>query len=122
MRNERNQVTTDAVREKLREIVDPCSAARGTDNDVISMGLLDSIEIDGTDVTVQMRLTSPTCFMVPYFIRETEERVGGLEGVDSVTLETDAGMEWQPSMMSEDAKRRREEYLDGLRNKYELES
>lgn len=117
-----SRVTEDAVRAKLREIVDPCSAARGTDHDVIDMGLLESIEIERGDVTVHMRLTSPTCYMVPYFIRETENRVGELDGVDSITLETDAGMEWRPEMMSDDAKRRREEYLDGLEEKYGVES
>jgi metal-sulfur cluster biosynthetic enzyme len=122
MVTERNGVTVDAVRGKLREIIDPCCAARGTDNDVIEMGLLKSIDIDGTDVTVEMRLTSPACFMVPYFVRETKERVGRLDGVDSVTLVTDAGMEWRPSMMSEDAKRRREEYLKGLGRQHEMES
>lgn len=122
MRSERNGVTVEAVRRKLREIIDPCCAARGTDNDVIELGLLKSIDIDGTDVTIQMRLTSPACFMVPYFVRETKKRVGGLDGVDSVTLETDAGMEWRPSMMSEDAKRRREEYLEDLGRQHEVKS
>lgn len=122
MERTESRVTEDAVRAKLREIVDPCSAARGTDHDVIDMGLLESIDIEDGDVTVNMRLTSPTCYMVPYFIRETENRVRELDGVDSVTLETDAGMEWRPEMMSDDAKRRREEYLDGLEEKYGVES
>lgn len=115
-------LTKADVRAKLREVIDPCSASRGTNHDVIEMGLLDSIEIDGSDVTVHLRLTSPTCFMVPYFIRETEDRVGKLDVVDSVKLETDTGMAWRPSMMSEDAKRRREEYLAGLEQRYGAET
>ena len=83
------------------------------------MGLLKSIEIDAGHVTVNMRLTSPLCFMVPYFIRETEDRVGGLRGVESVTLETDTGMEWTPEMMSEEAKQRREHYLERLEEHYQ---
>lgn len=114
--------TESDVREKLREVIDPCSASRGTNHDVIDMGLLDSIDIDGGAVTVHLRLTSPTCFMVPYFIQETEERVGSLDGVESVNLETDTGMNWRPHMMSDEAKRRREEYLEGLEQRYGAES
>lgn len=110
------------VREALREVIDPCSASRGTNHDVIDMGLLDSIDIDGGHVTVHLRLTSPTCFMVPYFIQETDEHVGAVDGVVSVDLATDTGMDWRPSMMSEDAKRRREEYLDGLEQRYGAET
>lgn len=109
------------VRAELDEIIDPCSASRGTDHSILEMGLLDSIEIDGEDVTINMRLTSPACFMVPYFIRKTEERVGSLDGVDSIELTTDSGLNWSPDMMSAEAKQRREDYLDQLEERYQSE-
>jgi metal-sulfur cluster biosynthetic enzyme len=116
------ELTETAVRDRLAEIVDPCAAARGTNHDVVSMGLLKTIEIEEDAVTVRMRLTSPACFMVPYFIRETEQRVGSIDGVESVTLETDAGLDWMPEMMSEEARDRRRKYLDALDERHRAHS
>jgi metal-sulfur cluster biosynthetic enzyme len=120
--SERSSVSEADVESALEEIIDPCSASRGTNHSVIEMGLLKSIDINEGAVTVNMRLTSPACFMIPYFIRQTEEIVGALDGVESVELTTDAGMEWSPDMMSDDAKKRREKYLEQLEERYQTEN
>lgn len=106
------------VRDALREIVDPCSAANGSNLDIVEMGLLKSVEIDKGDVRVKMHLTTPACHMVPYFIEEIEERVGALSGVESVEVETDDGMEWNEDMMSEEAKGKRQAVIDKQRSRY----
>lgn len=111
-----------AVRRRLRRVVDPCSAARGLDHDVIEMGLLDGIEIDGRDVTVHLRLTTPACLMVTNFVEQLDEHVGSLPDVDSVSLETDAGLNWRPDDMSERARAERGEYLDRLEERYGAEA
>ncbi|ELY50406.1 metal-sulfur cluster assembly factor [Natronolimnohabitans innermongolicus] len=97
------------VRERLDEIVDPCSAANGTDLSIVSMGLIDEIEIDDGHVTVSMHLTSPFCMQIPFFIDEVEDRVGSIEGVDAVSLETDSGINWSQNMMDGEARRKREQ-------------
>jgi metal-sulfur cluster biosynthetic enzyme len=102
------------VKERLRGIVDPCSESRGIGNDIVDMGLLDSVDVDGGHVTVRMRLTSPACHMVGYFSREVSDRVGSLDGVESVELETDSGLNWDQSKMTTAGRRRREEYLGQL--------
>jgi len=107
-----------AVREKLDEIVDPCSEARGTDISIVEMGLLKRIEVDGGSVHVELRITSPSCMMVGYFIEQANERVGDLQGVEEVTLSTDAGLSWRDEMMSEDAKERRREHQQALADRY----
>ena len=90
----------DQVRACLNEVIDPCSAAAGARLSVLDMGLVRAIDIEGSQVTVWLRLTSPGCMMVPYFIREVEERIGELPGVGSVVCRTDLGLEWEPSMMT----------------------
>src|SRR3712207_6399678 len=90
----------DQVRARLNEVIDPCSAAAGARLSVLDMGLVRAIDIEGSQVTVCLRLTSPGCMMVPYFIREVEERIGALPGVGSVVCRTDLGLEWEPSMMT----------------------
>ncbi|PGF17698.1 hypothetical protein CP556_17405 [Natrinema sp. CBA1119] len=97
------------IRERLDEVVDPCSAANGTDLSIIEMGLLDGIDVNEGHVTVSMRLTSPFCMQLPYFVEEVDERVSAIDGVVSVTLETDEGVDWHTGMMTEEARKRRRE-------------
>ena len=104
----RADLTEAAVRERLENVIDPCSEANGTDLDVIEMGLLRGIEIDGGDVTVDLRLTSPHCMMVPFFIERIGEEVAELGTVEAVEVTHDAGMEWTPDMITESGRRKRE--------------
>jgi len=105
-------VTTDAVRAVLDTVIDPCSAANGTDLSIVEMGLLDDVSIDDGHVEVDLMVTSPMCTMVPYFIKEIRRDVGDLDGVESVAVSADNGLEWVPSMMVDDAQERRRETLE----------
>ncbi|WP_242406155.1 metal-sulfur cluster assembly factor [Halostagnicola larsenii] len=113
--------TVRAVRESLREVVDPCSAATGSNLDIVEMGLVKSVDVSGSHVQVSMRLTTPACHMVPYFFEEVEGRVGELSGVESVELETDGGFEWSEEMLSDAAKRKRQAVLDDQEARYRKE-
>lgn len=99
------------VRERLEAVVDPCSAAQGYHFSIVEMGLVEDVAVDGGDVTVSLRLTSPTCMMIDRFAEQLGEEVGTLPAVDSVELETDDGLSWTPSMLSESAKEQRRERL-----------
>ena len=111
-----------AVREELDRIVDPCSEARGTDISIVEMGLLKKIEIEDGVVDIELRITSPSCMMVGYFIEQANERVGTLPGVEAVKLKTDAGLSWREGMMSETAKERRREHQTALAERYGQEA
>lgn len=114
-------VDPERVRDCLRGIVDPCSAATGSNLNVVEMGLIKEIEISGGHVDVEMHLTTPLCHMIPYFKKEAEERICGLEGVETVELTTDDGTEWTEEYLSEAAARKRQAVLDEQRAKYERE-
>jgi metal-sulfur cluster biosynthetic enzyme len=105
-------VESGRVRQKLRKITDPCSAANGSNLNIVEMGLVKDIGVEGKEVRVEMRLTTPACHMVPYFLDEIEEKVGAFPEVKSVNVETDDGMEWKPEMMSERAKEKRQAVID----------
>jgi len=85
------------------------------------MGLLKKIEIDDGTVNIELRITSPSCMMVGYFIEEANKRVGRWEGVNDVQLETDAGFSWREEMMSDTAKQSREEHQQVLAEQYRKE-
>jgi len=113
--------TSEAVRDALREVVDPCSAATGSNLDIVEMGLVKAVDVSGGHVHVEMRLTTPACHMVPYFVEEVERRVEALPGVDAADLETDGGFEWSEEMLSEDAQRKRQAVLDEHESRYRQE-
>jgi len=102
----------DGVRACLREIKDPCSVATGHPLHLEEMGLVRSVEIDAAAnrAIVDLRLTSPTCVMVGYFVTEIEKLVReALPQITDVEVRFDQGFEWTPDMMSEDVKRARAE-------------
>ena len=92
--------TVEEVVASLREIVDPCSAATGVPLSIVDMGLVRQVEIDGDEVRVELRLTSPLCHQVPYYLMEIERLVGALDGVRSVTCDYDLGLEWTSALIS----------------------
>ncbi len=115
-------VDEELIRDRLDEVVDPCSAANGTDLSLVEMGLVDEVEVESHEVTVSLRLTSPFCTQIPYFVEEVDQKIGGLDGVSSVSLETDQGMEWHQGMMTESAQARREERIAARAEKLEARS
>lgn len=101
-----------AVRAQINQVGDPCSVASGTPMGLTDMGLVSHIDVhDDGDVVVELRLTSPSCYQIGYFSNEIEKLVKRLPGVRNVKVRADAGLDWSPEMMSEDAKRRRRETL-----------
>jgi metal-sulfur cluster biosynthetic enzyme len=110
--------TEEAVRARLDEVIDPCSASRGTEFSIVEMGLVESVEIDRGDVSVALRLTGPGCMQVPYFVEQVTERVSDLDGAADVTVTTDAGLEWTPEMMSAEARRTRRERREELAERF----
>lgn len=110
---------TEAVRDALRDVVDPCSAATGSGLDVVEMGLVKSVAVADGHVAVELRLTTPACHMAPYFVEEAQARVGSLPGVETVSVETDAGLEWTAEMMSPAATRHRQAVLAGYEARFD---
>jgi metal-sulfur cluster biosynthetic enzyme len=97
-----------AIRRELEGIGDPCSVAAGTPMGLESMGLIKAVDVDPDgNVVVDLRLTSPCCLNVGYFDVEIRKAAEAVDGVRSVSVRRDIGLDWRPEMMSEDAKRRR---------------
>jgi|JXWS01.1.fsa_nt_gb metal-sulfur cluster biosynthetic enzyme len=105
-------VSETAIRDKLEDVIDPCSAANGSDLNIIEMGLLDEILIEGDHVHVKLMVTSPMCTMVSYFIKEVRNEVTTLPGVSSVEVSADNGLRWTPSMLTEEAQTKRRRVLE----------
>lgn len=94
----------------LDEIKDPCSVATGTPLGLVEMGLIKQLDISAEGaVDIHLRLTAPFCHMIAFFKKETAERIGALDGVCSVELKPDNGLDWSQEHMSAAARKQREE-------------
>ena len=91
--------TKDEVVEALRGVEDPELGM-----DIVDLGLMYDVEVDGPKVKVIHSLTSMGCPAGPMIVQQVEEMLEPLDGVDDVRVQIVWSPAWNPSMMSEDAK------------------
>jgi metal-sulfur cluster biosynthetic enzyme len=87
-------VTEEMVREALRAVVDP-----ELHLDIVTLGLLRSVELSTTPVEVKMLLTTPFCPYGPWLVqqvKETAEKAAGRDAKVQVLPE-----QWTPEMMED---------------------
>ena len=79
------QLDTAAVEKALHGVVDPCSKALGSPMDIVTMGLVERIDIADGRVTVTIILTDPNCFFfgqIEQFVSDVLKELPGVTGVD----------------------------------------
>jgi len=94
------------VHEALGRVVDPCSIATGVPITLADMGLLETVAVDGREVHIRLRVTSPFCMQIGIMQERIRAVLRDVRGIDAVHLEVDDGTTWLPSMMAPDAQRR----------------
>jgi metal-sulfur cluster biosynthetic enzyme len=83
-------VSADAVRDALRDVYDPCCADRGIS--IVDMGVVEDVRVAGGHVEVDLVLTTGWCPFVASMSTAIPDRLGGLDGVESV----DVRVVWDP--------------------------
>jgi metal-sulfur cluster biosynthetic enzyme len=91
-----DQAKADAIREALREVIDPEIGLN-----IIELGLIRDLELEPDKTNVRMILTTPFCPYGPALIEETRKKVTGVTG-GPAAVEMLPEM-WEPSMMEEGA-------------------
>jgi len=98
-------ITETNIREALRHVIDPELGIN-----IVDLGLVYAVAIDGARVRVVMTMTSPACPLADYLkdlVDSTvKEHVREVEDVDIDLVWEPA---WNPDMMSDEAKQQ----LDG---------
>ena len=84
-------VTLDQVRLALRRVKDP-----ELNLNIVDLGLIYDIAVDGGVVTIDMSLTSPGCPSGPEIMTEAERQVRSLPGVDDVVMNLVWSPPWSP--------------------------
>jgi metal-sulfur cluster biosynthetic enzyme len=91
--------TRDDVVEALRQVEDPELGM-----DIVELGLLYDVEVEGPRVKVIHTLTSMGCPVGPLIQANVDEVVRALPGVEDVETELTWDPPWTPEKMSDDAK------------------
>src|SRR5260370_31604007 len=94
------------LRDALRRVVDPWSIATGVPVDLLDMGLVKDLRLDGGTAHVELIVTSPLCTQVGLIIELVREVLKGVDGVGSVEVTVDARAERWPGMMAASARAR----------------
>jgi len=89
----------DDVVEMLRQVEDPELGM-----DIVDLGLLYDVEVDGPRVKVTYSLTSMGCPAGPLIAGDIDRAAREVEGVEEVDLELTFDPPWTPDRMSDDAK------------------
>ncbi len=72
---------------------------------VVDLGLVYDVQVNDSDVYVQMTLTFPGCGMGPYIAQQAEWRIAEIEGVEDVNVELVFDPPWTPDLITEDGKK-----------------
>jgi len=91
--------TREEVMEALRQVEDPELGM-----DIVELGLLYDVEVEGPAVKVTYTLTSMGCPAGQMIEEDIERTVREVPGVDDVKSELTFEPPWSPERMSEDAK------------------
>jgi metal-sulfur cluster biosynthetic enzyme len=89
----------EEVIDALRAVEDPELGM-----DIVELGLLYDVEVEGPKVHMTYSLTSMGCPVGPMIEQQMLEVVESLEGVENVQAELTWEPPWSPEKMSDDAK------------------
>ncbi|HXW77760.1 MAG TPA: iron-sulfur cluster assembly protein [Candidatus Eremiobacteraceae bacterium] len=94
------ELTPERIREALKSVVDPEIGL-----DVINLGLIYDIAIDGSKVAVLMTLTTPGCPVAGMFLASVKSAIEAIPGVTECTVDLTFTPPWDPrAHCSEEAK------------------
>jgi metal-sulfur cluster biosynthetic enzyme len=94
-------VTKEQVYEALQDCYDPEIPVN-----IVDLGLVYDVEINGENVAVKMTLTAPGCGMGTMIAADARQRILALDDVVDATVDLVWDPPWNPSMISEEAKQK----------------
>ena len=89
----------EEVLEVLRQVEDPELGM-----DIVDLGLLYDVEVEGPKVKILYSLTSMGCPAGPLIAGDIDSAARQVEGIENVELELTFDPPWTPDKMSDDAK------------------
>lgn len=99
--NAMTSLTETEILEHLRQVVDP-----EIDCNIVDLGLVYSVAIEGSKVSVRMTLTTAGCPMHESIAGGVKAVLLGLPGVEDAEVEVVWDPPWHPSMMTQTGRER----------------
>lgn len=98
---------TNLEKEKLEErIVDVLKTVYDPEIpvNIYDLGLVYKIDVEGSEVSIDMTFTAPSCPMADFILDDVKQKVEGVTGVSKATVNLVYEPEWNRDMMTEEAK------------------
>lgn len=93
--------TKEDVYETLRSCYDPEIPVN-----IVDLGLIYDVQLEGDKVAVKMTLTAPGCGMGGIIAQEAKEKILALPSVKEATVDLVWDPPWDPSKISDEAKQK----------------
>ncbi len=90
-------VSEDDVREQLKQVIDP-----ELNINIVDLGLIYEVDVDGSDVFILMTLTTPGCPLHGVFDQLVKREVRKLDEVESIEVELTFDPRWSPDDMTDE--------------------
>jgi metal-sulfur cluster biosynthetic enzyme len=94
------------VRRALASVVDPCSIATGVPISLVDMGLVRDVRLEGDEIVVELRLTSPFCLQVGIIRDAIQQAAAASRELPRVRVEVSTVDDWLPEMIAPAARAR----------------
>lgn len=91
-------ITEEVVLAELSKIIDP-----DFQRDIVSLGFVQDMVIDGGTVSFTVELTTPACPLSPVFEKQALDLVGDIDGVENVNVKMTARKREGRQMSAEDS-------------------
>jgi metal-sulfur cluster biosynthetic enzyme len=89
------EVTEKAVMNALKSVKDP-----ELNLNLVVLGLIYDVAVDGAHVDVRMSLTSPMCPVAEEIVHQAEDAVRAVEGVESAKVQLTFNPPWTPDRIA----------------------
>lgn len=98
--NATDALTTETIWSTLATILDPEFGLN-----IVDMGLVYDVTVDGANVTVAMTLTTPSCPAGDMIFDGARAALGALPGIGEVRINLVWDPAWTPDMLTDEARR-----------------
>ncbi|MCQ2183712.1 MAG: iron-sulfur cluster assembly protein [Bacteroidales bacterium] len=71
---------------------------------IYDLGLIYKIDIEDDTCNIDMTLTAPSCPAADFLVEDIRQKVGSVEGINTVNVNLVFEPEWTKDMMSDEAK------------------
>ncbi|ABK78577.1 metal-sulfur cluster biosynthetic enzyme [Cenarchaeum symbiosum A] len=102
-------VTAEAVRESLKQCMDP-----EVPINIVDMGLIYGIDVDSNDVNIRMTMTTQSCPLHETIVSDVRRYARKVPGVNSVNVDIVWDPPWSMDKLSEDGKKILKEMGSGM--------